>query len=215
MHASDLSSSGPANLLWLTREISDRGTGYMASLNSATQYTSRPVETVTESGRSRTLQEVLLTLLSDMRGEEASAEASKSESSNTSTSQPTDTLVGCHLEHSPLVKHTQLSLEGIRFSDQGLKTQHDQLFLILQEKDADAGGEATGDIHQAASSAIDETWQVLPTMQGTDLRVNGRPAEALINGIRPDLGAPIAWVYANLHYADFFLYIVVTVRTMS
>lgn len=85
----------------------------------------------------------------------------------------------------------------------------------LQEKDADAEGEATADIHQAAGSEIDETWQVLPTMQGTGLRINGRPAEALINGIRPDLGAPIAWLHANLHHADFFLYIVVTVRTLS
>lgn len=71
------------------------GTGYMASLNSATQYTSRPVETVTESGRSRTLQEVLLALLSDLGGGAASADP---ESSNTSTFQPISTLVRCHLE---------------------------------------------------------------------------------------------------------------------
>ncbi|CAL8471512.1 g11054 [Coccomyxa elongata] len=95
--------------------------GYMASLNSATQYTSRPVETVTESGRSRTLQEVLLALLSDLGGGAASAEP---ESSNTSTSQPISTL----------------------------------------EKDADAEGEATGDVHRAASSAIDETWQSLSSV---------------------------------------------------
>lgn len=149
--------------------------GYMASLNSATQYTSRPVETVTESGRSRTLQEVLHALLSDLRRNDANAEAGEPESSITSTSQPKDTL----------------------------------------EKDTDAEEEATGDVQRAASSAIEETWQVLPTMQGTDLRVNGRPAEALINGMQPDLGAPIAWIHANLHHADFFLYIVVTVRTMS
>lgn len=94
----------------------------MASLSSATQYTSRPVETVTESGRSRTLQEVLLTLLSDLSGDGASAEARKPESSVASTSQPEETPVDCHFE-SFLQDMQYCHLNGIGSSDSGAKRQ--------------------------------------------------------------------------------------------
>ena len=93
----------------------------MASLSSATQYTSRPVETVTESGRSRTLQEVLISLLADLRGEDASVEARKPESSDTSTSEPKNTLVGCQIGRSFLVRHPQPPFESLGSSDQDMK----------------------------------------------------------------------------------------------
>ena len=77
---------------------------------------------------------------------------------------------------------------------------------------ADAEGEVKGEIVEAVSSTNEKPEGGSATMQEKDLLVNGRPAEALINGVSPDLDAPLAWCHANLHSADFFLYIVVAVR---
>ncbi|KAK9918214.1 hypothetical protein WJX75_002319 [Coccomyxa subellipsoidea] len=65
--------------------------GYMGSLDSATLYTSRPVEIFSETGALRTLREVLKDLLSVLC---TNAEATSSEGGNASSSEHPDTLDG-------------------------------------------------------------------------------------------------------------------------
>ena len=181
------------------------GTGYMASLDSATVYTSRPVEMVSETGVLRSLREVLKDLLSVLC---ANAEPASSEGGNASSPDQGNTMVRLH---GRILVVT--SLNAVFYNIKMLLSNQAKGRSILQDEGAaDAEGEVRGKHMEAVSSTKEKPEGANASRQGRDVYVNGRPAQALINGISPDLDAPLAWFYANLHSADFFLYIVVAVR---
>lgn len=85
-------------------------------------------------------------------------------------------------------------------------------FILQDGESAEGEEEGKGKLVEAVSSSEEKPKEGIASLQGKDLLVNGKPAEALVNGVSPDLNAPLAWLHANFHSADFFLYIVVAVR---
>lgn len=159
---------------------------------------------VSESGRLRSLREALEDLLSALCQNGTNAGSSKAnDDSKASSSQQME---------APVQHNQWFDATAARFPAGIRNYLDDSCLLSLQDHKSDADGQSEGAALEAASSKVAMHGEEDTSRKGADLHINGKPARALINGVSPDLDAPLAWFHANLHHADFFLYIIVTVK---
>eukprot|EP00955_Chlamydomonas_euryale_P112398 366130-Chlamydomonas_euryale.AAC.25 len=167
-------------------------TGSLLDLWDTTFMTSRPVSATRPDGAWTTLNDVLSDLLPDLQfpasgspqqDKVAQAIANASKVSNGSGS-----------SHEGATTHTLATAECAH--------------VVGHDQDAGSVASASGNASSVVESVLAAGNARLDKPTASAL-VAGNDCEAVVCGVLPPLETPLAWLHAQLHAADYFLYVVV------
>ena len=185
--------------------------GYLSSYEDIAA-TSRPVEAEAADGGSISLREVLLPLLAECLAAGGGAAAGKAAPAAQS------------LPSTPVGRSSSAAGDGgASGSEPGAGTGAEGLVAPTAAEEAAGAAEAEpgqdapdqqSSGAQAAAEEADGAVQAAAEPDGTAAAASWLEAAAaerrlLVGGVTPPLDAPLAWLHAHLHAADYFLYIVV------
>lgn len=179
--------------------------GYLSSYEDIS-VTSRPVEALAADGSAVTLRQALLPLLAEC------VTGSRGADSTAASLTVPATLLAASSGSTTLVGNDRGSLEAATASSDAKPAAEPEVGAALVEAGSGAAesGDASSPARDSTSNAAghDETGVGGATESTCLLEASVAQRRLLVAGTTPPLDAPLAWLHAQLHAPDFFLYIV-------
>jgi autophagy-related protein 5 len=179
--------------------------GYLSSYEDIS-VTSRPVEALAADGSAVTLRQALLPLLAEC------VTGSRGADSTPASLTVPATLLAASSGSTALVGNDRGSLEAATASSDAKPAAEPEVGAALVEAGSGAAesGDASSPARDSTSNAAghDETGVGGATESTCLLEASVAQRRLLVAGTTPPLDAPLAWLHAQLHAPDFFLYIV-------